>query len=84
MTDHTPEPAAAAAPAVADARRREMAVEHLLFGTLRFLAQRHPELVTELDASLDHLWDKADDGTRDDEAVRAVARRFIKSLRAES
>ncbi len=81
MTDHTPEPAA---PAVADARRREMAVEHLLFGTLRFLAHRHPELVTELDASLDHLWDKADDGSRDDEAVRAVARRFIKSLRAES
>ena len=82
-----PAPPSSVAPAVAeiaDARRREMAVEHLLFGTLRFLAHRHPELVTELDASLDHLWDKADDGTRDDAAVRAVARRFIKSLRAES
>lgn len=69
---------------IADARRREMAIEHLLFGTIRFVAQRHPELIGELDGSLDHLWDKADDDTRDDEAVRTVARRFIKSLRAES
>ena len=81
---NAPSAVAPAAAEIADARRREMAVEHLLFGTLRFLAHRHPELVTELDASLDHLWDKADDDTRDDEAVRAVARRFIKSLRAES
>ena len=69
---------------IADARRREMAIEHLLFGTIRFMAHRHPELLDELDGSLAHLWDKADDATRDDEAVRAVARRFIKSLRAES
>ncbi len=68
---------------IADARRREMAVEHLLFGTIRFVAQRNPELLDELDGSLGHLWDKADDATRDDEAVRAIARRFIKSLRAE-
>ena len=83
MTNPTPDPAAPAA-AIADARRREMAIEHLLFGTLRFVAHRHPELIAELEGSLDHLWDKADDDTRDDEAVRAVARRFIKSLRAES
>ena len=69
---------------IADARRREMAVEHLLFGTLRFVAHRHPELIAELEGSLGHLWDKADDDTRDDEAVRAIARRFIKSLRVES
>lgn len=81
MTNHTPDSEAAK---IADARRREMAVEHLLFGTLRFVAHRHPELIAELEGSLDHLWDKADDDTRDDEAVRAVARRFIKSLRAES
>lgn len=68
---------------IAEARRREMAIEHLLFGTIRFVARRHPELLGELEASLDHLWDKADDDTRDDEAVRAVARRFIKSLHAE-
>jgi hypothetical protein len=78
MTDNTP------AKTIADARHRELAVEHLLFGTLRFVAGRHPELLDELDGSLAHLWDKADDDTRDDEAVRSVARRFIKSLRAES
>lgn len=67
-----------------DARRREMAIEHLLFGTIRFVAQRHPELLDELDGSLDHLWDKADGDERDDEAVREVARRFVKSLRDKS
>ena len=68
---------------IADTRHREIAIEHLLFGTIRFVAQRHPELLDALDGSLDHLWDKAEDDTRDDEAVRDVARRFIKSLRAE-
>jgi hypothetical protein len=76
-------PHADTASQLTDARRREMAIEHLLFGTLRFVAQRHPELLDELDGSLDHLWDKADGEERDDEAVREVARRFIKSLRAE-
>ncbi|MCW6512028.1 hypothetical protein [Lichenifustis flavocetrariae] len=61
-----------------------MAIEHLLIGTLRFLAHRHPELLDELEASLAHLWDKADDVPRDDEAVRDVARVFLKSLRAEA
>lgn len=86
MTEETPHTAAAApsATAIVDARRREMAVEHLLFGTLRFVAHRHPELIGELEGSLTHLWDKADDDTRDDEAVRVIARRFIKSLRVES
>ena len=81
MTNHAPAPESAQ---IADARRREMAIEHLLFGTLRFVAHRHPELLTELEGSLDHLWDKGDDDTRDDEAVRTIARRFIKSLRVES
>ena len=80
MTSHDPEIKAAQ---IAETRHREMAIEHLLFGTIRFVAHRHPELLNELDASLDHLWDKADEDTRDDEAVRDVARRFIKSLRAE-
>jgi hypothetical protein len=71
-----------AAAAVA-ARHREIAVEHLLFGTVRFLSQRHPELLAELEESLAHLWDHADDASRDDEAVRDVARRFLRSLRAE-
>ncbi len=80
MTDHITEPTIAK---VAEARRREMAIEHLLFGTIRFVAQQHPELLNELDESLAHLWDAATDETRDDDAVRDIARRFIKSLRAE-
>ena len=80
MTD---QPSPAPLDQVADARRREMAVEHLLFGTIRFLAQRHPELLDELDGSLGHLWDKSEGEARDDEAVREIARKFIRSLRAE-
>lgn len=68
---------------VVDARRREMAAEHLLFGAIRFLAQRHPELVDELEDSLGHLWDRSEGTARDDEAVREIARKFIRSLRAE-
>ncbi len=67
---------------IVDTRHREIAIEHLLFGTLRFVASRYPDLLDELDESLDHLWDKAVDETRDDEAVRSVARLFIKGLRA--
>ena len=80
MTQHVQTPT----DRLADARRREMAVEHLLFGTIRFLAERHPELLDELEGSLGHLWDKADDVPRNDEAVRDVARSFVKSLRAET
>lgn len=69
--------------ALADARHRELAIEHLLFGTIRHLARENPDLLASLEASLDHLWDKADDGTRDDAAVRDVARRFLKSVQAE-
>lgn len=78
MSDPTPTPSL---DAVIEARRREMATEHLLFGTIRFLAERHPELLDELDGSLDHLWDKGE--ARDDAAVRKIASRIIKSLRAE-
>lgn len=79
MTDTTatpPDP-------IADARRHEMATEHLLFGTIRFLAQRHPELLDELEGSLAHLWDRAEGADRDDEAVRKIAGRIVKSLRVE-
>jgi hypothetical protein len=68
---------------VIEARRREMATEHLLFGTIRFLAHRHPELLDELEGSLDHLWDKVEGEARDDAAVRKIASRIINSLRAE-
>lgn len=66
------------------ARRREMAVEHILFGALRHLAGRHPAMLDELEASLPHLWDRSEGTERDDEAVREIARRFIRSLRAEA
>lgn len=69
---------------VIEARRREIAVEHLLFAALRYLAGRHPEMLEELEASVSHLWDKLEGSARDDEAVRDIARRFIKSLRAEA
>lgn len=68
---------------VIDARRREMAAEHLLFGTIRFLAERHPELLDELEDSLGHLWDRSEGAARDDDAVREIGRKFIRSLRAE-
>jgi hypothetical protein len=64
-------------------RRREMAIEHLLFHTIRFLARRSPELLDELDASVQHLWDRGAQA-RDDEEVREIARRFLSSLRRES
>ena len=70
-------------PKLIDARRREMAVEHLVFGTIRFLAHRHPELLDELEGSLDHLWDREKGEAGDDEAVRSIARRMLKSVRAE-
>ncbi|CAO4157202.1 hypothetical protein DHODJN_25540 [Methylorubrum extorquens] len=54
-----------------------MAIKHLLLGTTRFVAKRHPHLLDELDGSLGHLWDKAHGGDRDDESVREVARRFL-------
>ena len=69
---------------IIEARRREMAIEHLLFGTIRFVAHRHPDLLQQLEGSLDHLWDKAEGEARDDAAVRAIAARFIKGLRAEA
>lgn len=67
---------------ITDARRREIAIEHLLFGTISFMARKHPELLDELEGSLGHLWDLADEATRDDEAVRDIARKFLKSLRS--
>lgn len=77
-------PDAALTGQVIDARRREIAVKHLLFTALRFIAGRHPEMLKELEASVSHLWDKSEGSARDDEAVRDIARRFIKNLRAEA
>ncbi len=67
--------------AIADQRHRELAVEHLLFQTAAYVERQHPGLLGHLEASLEHLGDSADDETKDDEAVREIARHFIGSLR---
>ena len=64
-----------------DDRRRELAIEHLLFGTIRFVAAKYPGLVEELEQSLSHLGDRAEGPDKDDEAVREIARRFLSSLK---
>lgn len=65
------------------ARRREIASEHLLFKLIEYVEERHPGLLDHLEGSLDHLGDPARDDTKDDEAVRAIARRMITGARAE-
>ena len=62
-------------------RRREIAVEHLLFQTVAYVEREHPGLLDHLEQSLYHLGDPADDETKDDDAVRKIARLFIRSLR---
>jgi hypothetical protein len=65
-----------------EARRREIAVEHVLFWTLRYIEESQPGLIDSIEKSLDHLGDPAEDGTKDDEAVRAIARRMLRGARA--
>ena len=65
----------------AEARHRELATEHLLFQTLVFVERQFPGLFDHLDQSIAHLGDHASDDTKDDEAVRDVARLFVQSLR---
>ena len=64
-------------------RQREIAVEHLLFKTLEYVERQHPGLLDFLHASLDHLGDPACDDTKDDEAVREIARRMIDGARRQ-
>jgi hypothetical protein len=66
-----------------ETRRREMATEHLLFRTIAYVEARHPGLLDALEQSLDHLGDPAHDGTEDDEAVRAIARKMITGARRD-
>jgi len=77
-------PGPATAAKTPETRHREIAIEHLLFGTISFLARRHRELLRELESSLAHLWGFADEEGRDDEAVRVIAKRFSNSLRANA
>ncbi len=68
---------------LAEGRRREIAVEHLLFKTMEYVEQRHPGLLDFVEASLGRLGDPADGATKDDEAVRTVARRMIEGARRQ-
>jgi hypothetical protein len=64
------------------ARRREIATEHILFWLLRFVEERHGGAIDYIERSVDHLGDPAGDGTKDDEAVREIARKLLKGARA--
>ncbi|MGU3314870.1 hypothetical protein ACLBWH_04930 [Sphingomonas sp. M6A6_1c] len=64
-------------------RQREIATEHLLFKLMEYVEERHPGLLDYMERSLDHLGDPAGDGSKDDDAVRAIARRIIVGARAE-
>jgi len=65
------------------ARRREIATEHLLFKLMEYVEARHPGFLDFAESSLDHLGDPARDGTKDDEAVREIARRMLRGARVE-
>jgi hypothetical protein len=66
-----------------EARRREMAAEHVLFKTIEYVESKHPGLLDFIEGSLDHLGDYARDETKDDEAVRAIARKLLNGVRRE-
>ncbi len=66
------------------ARRREIATEHVLFWLVKYLEEKQPGLIATIEQSLDHLGDPAQDETKDDEAVREIARRMLRGARATS
>ncbi|KQT51014.1 hypothetical protein ASG43_05310 [Aureimonas sp. Leaf454] len=65
------------------ARRREIAVEHVLFKLIEYVEARQPGLLDVIEGSLEHLGDPARDDTKDDEAVRDIARRMVQGARRE-
>ncbi len=64
-------------------RQREIAAEHLLFKTIEWVEAKHPGLLEYIEGSLDHLGDPAADETKDDEAVRAIARKMLTGARRQ-
>ena len=64
-------------------RQREMATQHLLFKTIEYVENAHPGLLKFLEGSLDYLGDPADDDTKDDDAVKDIARKMIESARSQ-
>jgi hypothetical protein len=64
-------------------RQREIATEHLLFKLMEFVEARHAGLLDFMEQSLDHLGDPATNDTKDDEAVRQIARGMIVGARKQ-
>jgi hypothetical protein len=64
-------------------RQREIATEHLLFKLMEYIEVRHTGLLDFMEESLGHLGDPATDGTKDDEAVRKIARTMIVGARKQ-
>ena len=64
-------------------RQREIASEHLLFKLIEYVESQHPGLLDFLEQSLDHLGDPADDASKDDAGVRAIAQRMITGARRQ-
>jgi hypothetical protein len=64
-------------------RQREITTEHLLFKLMEFVEARHAGLLDFMEQSLDHLGDPATDETKDDEAVRQIARGMIIGARKQ-
>ncbi|RZT45380.1 hypothetical protein EV283_3632 [Sphingomonas sp. BK036] len=65
------------------ARQREIATEHLLFKLMEYVEDRHSGLLDFMENSLDHLGDPATDATKDDDAVRLIARKMIAGARKQ-
>jgi hypothetical protein len=65
------------------ARQREIATEHLLFKLMEYVEDRHAGLLDFMEHSLDHLGDPATADTKDDEAVRTIARKMIAGARKQ-
>ena len=65
------------------ARRREIATEHVLFKLIEYVEAKHPGLLDFVEGSLDHLGDPARDDSKDDEAVREIARKMIAGARRQ-
>ena len=64
-------------------RQREIATEHLLFKLMEYVEARHTGLLDFMEESLGHLGDPATDRTKDDEAVRKIARGMIVGARKQ-
>lgn len=58
-------------------RQCEIATERLLFKLMECVEARHAGLLDFMEQSLDHLGDPGTDETKDDEAVRQIARGMI-------